>query len=122
MLLAYAVENLLKAAIIRKYSYEYKKQFRKTLKFPKELKCHDLVQLAKKAGLKFTMKEEDLLRRLTRSAIWYGGYPVSLEYTQLSGAETFSDKKEYFVSWFGGNDVKRLNGFIENIKARLQIQ
>lgn len=122
MLLAYAVENLLKAIIIRKRSREYKEGFRMTRKFPKELQSHDLVQLASKAGLEFNLEEEDLLRRLTRSATWYGRYPVPLHYTAGAGAETFSDGNEYAVSWFGGNDVERLNRFVEEIKIRLEIR
>ena len=119
MLLAYAVENLLKAAIIRKKSLEYKSKFRETLKFPKELQSNDLVNLARKAQLEFSREEEDLLRRLTRSAVWYGRYPIPLHYKHSSGAETFCDGKDYLVSWFGGNDVERLNKFVDMLKEKL---
>ncbi len=122
MLIAFALENLLKAAIIRGNSYEYKMNFRRSLSFPKELKKHDLVYLAKKVEIRFTMEEEDLLRRLTRSAIWYGRYPIPLDYKKTSGAETFSDGKEYSVSWFGFNDVARLNKFINDLILSLDIQ
>ena len=121
MLIAYAVENLLKAAIIREKSFEYKRKFHETLKFPKELRSHDLVKLARKAHLNISSEEEDLLRRLTRSATWYGRYPVPLYYKHISGVEIFSDGKEYSVSWFGGNDLERLNKFIETLKDRLSI-
>jgi hypothetical protein len=121
MLLAYAVENLLKGAIIRERSWEYKEHFRRTLKFPKELQSHNLIRLARKAGLEFSFEQEDLLRRLTRSATWYGRYPVPLLYPDSAGAETFSDGKEYAVSWFGGDDVNRLNLFIGKLKICLGI-
>ena len=121
MLIAYAVENLLKAAIIREKSFEYKREFSETLRFPKELQSHDLVELARKANLNISREEEDLLRRLTRSAIWYGRYPVPLDYKDISGVDIFSDGKKYFVSWFGGNDLERINKFIESLKDRLNI-
>ncbi len=116
MLKAFAVENVLKAAIIRNKSFEYRRKFRDTLKFPKELQSHDLVKLAKQACLDFNVEQEDLLRRLTRSATWYGRYPIPLNYRHSAGAEKFNDGSEYSVSWFGSNDVDRINDFIEELK------
>lgn len=111
-----------RAAIIHDCSFEFKKRFRDTRKYPREFQSHDLVKLARKAELKFTIEEEDLLRRLTRSAIWYGRYPVPLNYNESAGAETFSDGKEYSISWFGEDDVDRLNRFIEGLEVRLRIR
>ena len=122
MLIAYAVENFLKAAIIREKSFEYKRKFLETLKFPSELRSHNLVKLARRAHLNFSSEEEDLLRRLTRSATWYGRYPAPLYYKHSSGAETFLDGKKYSVSWFGNNDVERLNKFIGRLKDGLSIR
>ena len=122
MLRAFAVENILKAVIIRNKSTEYRRKFRDTLKFPKELQSHDLVKLAKKAGFDFTVEQEDLLRRLTRSATWHGRYPIPLNYRHSAGEERFKDGREYSVSWFGSNDVGRINDFIEELKHIFGIQ
>lgn len=119
MLMAYAIENLLKAAAVASHSQRYKADFRAKKKFPRELRSHDLVKLAQFLDLKFSQDEEDLLRRLTRSAVWYGRYPAPLEYTAMAGAETFSDGNEYSVSWFGGDDIERLNAFVLSLPARL---
>jgi len=53
MLIAYAVENIFKAVIVRNNSVDYKEKFKQTPKFPKELQSHSLVELAKKAGYSF---------------------------------------------------------------------
>ncbi len=119
MLLAFATENLFKAAAVARNGSKYKAAFRRTLKFPQELKKHDLVELAQLVGFTYSSEEEDLLRRLTRSAIWFGRYPAPLDYSEMSGQETFSDGNEFAVSWFGGNDVPRLNAFILSLPARL---
>lgn len=121
MLRAFAVENILKAVIIRNKSSEYRRKFRESLKFPKDLKSHNLVKLAKKAGFDFNAEQEDLLRRLARSATWYGRYPIPLDYRHSAGAEMFEDGNEYSVSWFGSNDVERINAFIEQLKHRFGI-
>jgi hypothetical protein len=119
MLIAFAVENLLKAAAIERKSLEYKIAFRAKRKFPKELQSHDLLRLAKLVGLQLEHGEEDLLRRLTRSAIWFGRYPVPLDYPEISGLAEFDDGKQYSVSWFGRNDVPRLNAFVDGLANRL---
>ena len=119
MLLSFAVENLLKAAAVARNSVRYRADFRAMSKFPEELKKHDLVKLAQFVQLAFSAEEEDLLRRLTRSAVWFGRYPAPLKYAQLSGTQTFVDGKEYSVSWFGSKDIERLNAFILGLPARV---
>jgi hypothetical protein len=117
MLVAYAIENLFKAAIVRKKALDYKQDFRMNpkFKFPKELKDHRLVVLAAEADFTFSLEEEDLLRRLTRHAIWAGRYPVPLQYNKTTVSEVFSNGRKYSVSWFGESDIKRLNAFVARI-------
>jgi hypothetical protein len=121
MLLAFATENLLKAAAVSHKRSQYKNEFRHSKKFPKELMKHDLIKLAQLVGLPYSDKEEDLLRRLTRSAIWFGRYPAPLDYADMSGQKTFDDGNEYTVSWFGEGDVERLNTFILGLPGRLKL-
>ena len=127
MLMSFSVENFLKAALVQKNSAQYERAFHDCLAeskpsrkcFPPELKTHDLFDLAVKAELSLFDGEEDFLRRLSRCAEWAGRYPSPLRYEAMSGAEIFSDGDEYSVSWFGGNDVERLNNFIKTLPARL---
>ena len=121
MLLSFAVENLLKAAAVAKHGRQYQEEFRAKKKFPKALQKHDLVKLAEFVELKFIDNEEDLFRRLTRSAVWYGRYPAPLEYPEMAGTATFLDGNEYSVSWFGGKDIERLNVLMRGLPARLGI-
>jgi hypothetical protein len=119
MLIAFAVENLLKAAAISRKYFEYRDEFHKKLRFPRALQSHDLIRLANLVDLTLEKGEEDLLRRLTRSAIWFGRYPVPLDYPDIDGRAQFSDGKEYSLSWFGRTDVLRLNALVEGLPARL---
>lgn len=121
MLMAFAVENLLKAAAISRNRLKYEMSFRLTGKFPSELQKHDLVKLGQSLNLTVKLEEEDLLRRLTRGAIWFGRYPAPLKYSEMSGIEQFSDGKEYQVSWFGQEDVNKLKIFINGLPARLEL-
>jgi hypothetical protein len=121
MLLAFAVENLLKAAIIKHHGLDYRMAFRERPKFPEQLKKHDLIELSKDAQLVIADDEEDLLRRLTRSAIWFGRYPVPLDYCEMSGVEEFNDGEKYSVSWLGASDIERFNNFILSLPARLEL-
>lgn len=119
MLVSFAVENLLKAAAVSRNSFAYKERFRSTGKFPAELQKHDLVGLIHSLGLVVTQEEEDLLRRLTRGATWFGRYPAPLKHSEMSGTERFSDGKEYSVSWFGREDVTKVGTFINGLPVRL---
>jgi len=119
MLLSFSVENLLKAAAISQNGDGYREQFRAKARFPKALTKHDLVQLAQKVGLALKPGEEDLLRRLKRSAVWHGRYPVPLEHADLRGEEEFLDGKKRSISWFGQSDIERLNTFVIGLPARL---
>lgn len=119
MLWSFAVENLLKAAIVRKDSKALMEQFQKKNKFPSKLKSHKLVDLVKEAGLAITLEEEDLLRRLTRSAIWNGRYPVPLDFKEMSGVEEFSDGQSYSISWRGRDDIGTLDALLSKIEQHL---
>lgn len=122
MLIAYAVENLFKAAIVRENSLIFRHEFQSNKKFPTDLKSHELVELAKKAGFNYSLEEEDLLRRLTRHAIWAGRYPIPLGYKESAVSEKFSNGSHHHISWFGKSDIERLNSLIIRIKESLELK
>jgi len=79
MLCAYAIENLLKAQIIRKKQAEIRAHIEAKSVLPKVMRDHDLYKLTMKAGFPELAKEEEmLLRRLSRCSLWYGRYPVPI--------------------------------------------
>ena len=93
MLCAYAIENLFKARIIQKERARLEAQLPSSTVLPKQLRQHDLYQLALDAGLEALAHEEAaLLRRLTRSSVWYGRYPVPLTDEMLN---PMRDSKNY---------------------------
>jgi hypothetical protein len=117
MLTAFAIENLLKAELVRKFYRQFKEEFDSSGELPPLLKRHHLFILAKKAGLSMGPEEEDLLRRLTRAAIWAGRYPIPIEFGELSGGEQFSDGSVRSISYLGGKDVDRLRKLLSKIRA-----
>ena len=118
MLTAFAVENLLKAELVRKFHGSFQQQFDSSGKLPPLLKTHVLFVLAKKAGFSMGVEEEDMLRRLTRSATWAGRYPVPIQSNELASGERFSDGKVWSISHLGGNDVDRLRKLVDNIRSQ----
>lgn len=117
MLMAFAVENILKAALVRAESSNLAERFEQNSKFPKELKGHDLLILAKAARITIGFENEDLLRRLTRNAIWSGRYPVPLYHCDSHNSEVYSDGGQYLVAFFGATDIERLRTFVEKIRC-----
>lgn len=121
MLTAFSVENLLKAELVRRYYRECLSEFEVTGNLPRVLKSQNLYDLAKKCGLTPDSEEEDLLRRLTRAAVWAGRYPLPRSYRELSSSETFSDGKQWSVSYRSGNDVEAFRALVMRIRATLNL-
>lgn len=119
MLVAFVVENLLKAALVRRHQHELRTAFERSGKLPTELKSHNLFVLARKAGIAVDVETEDLLRRLTRAAVWAGRYPVPAGFRESSSDEEFADGKEWLVSYFSESDPERLTQLIARLKNDL---
>jgi len=123
MLSSYAIENLLKAVIIKKQRKELENTINTSIKFPTILKEHDLFKLAKRAGLlNFALGNEEYLKKLTRSAIWYGRYPMP---TNPSDFNTFGvaeqDKTPYSLSSYTSMDVKEVKRLVNEIRGFLNL-
>lgn len=83
MIMGFAFENLFKALIVLNQLDDLKENFKKKPELPRDLKSHDLGDLAKKAGLEISDSETtDLLDKLTRHSVWAGRYscPIKAEY------------------------------------------
>jgi len=113
MLCSFALENLLKARIVEKRRSEFARALGSGATLPKVLKEHDLYRLTREAGLDaLAAQEESLLHRLTRSAVWYGRYPVPVTAAGLSNFRR-SEHKAFDISltqYSSGDrdDIKRL--------------
>ncbi len=74
LLVGYAVENLLKGILMVQHPENLKPSGHVT-----GIKGHDLVSICSCCGIALTQEESDLLRKLTRSIVWQGKYPVPLD-------------------------------------------
>jgi hypothetical protein len=115
MLISFAVENLLKAMIVREKRSEIVDELLRG-RLPKILKSHDLITLSQLA--QFPIKnelQEDLLRRLSRSAVWRGRYPIPLDY-RSGRSVRFLDGKKYNISLDREIDLELIKELIKDIK------
>jgi len=86
MLTSFAVENLLKGALVARNRARYEMALFQTpeRKFPGELHSHDLLALGEeRLGLVFSNEEKDLLKRLSHCGTWSGRYPVPVRFSEL---------------------------------------
>jgi hypothetical protein len=117
MLVAYGIENLLKALIVVKKRDELKNgnELQKG-QLPKILNSHNLVRLCKLAGFPITnQQQEELLRRLSRGAVWYGRYPIPTSYNS-GKAEIFLNGKEYIICLHRENDITMIKELIKAVR------
>jgi len=76
LLAAFALENALKAYIVRANRDEFAQYIKEKKRLPEKLKSHDLEPLAVAAGIPIPSKaESEFLTRMSRYAIWAGRYP-----------------------------------------------
>lgn len=105
------VESLLKAIRILQYQAAGKpvaaKNRRGSLTLTRELKTHDLLGLAKAAGITLEPAEVTLLERLTDFVEWAGRYPVG-----VAADQTANDAGAYYAA-----DRDIVFAFVSRLKA-----
>jgi hypothetical protein len=80
MLYGFALENLFKATwTYKKFGSPHEEGYRPIAAFPKELKTHDLVQLANLIDPELANKYKFSLELLADAATWSGRYPCSIK-------------------------------------------
>ncbi len=114
MLIAFAIENILKSKIISKNKIEFRKSIIEKGKLPKVLKSHDLYKLANMLDILLDSKEESYLRRLSRAAVWAGRYPVPLEHKDLLGKK-YSDGEIHMEAFFTRGEIKGINKLLDKL-------
>ncbi|MBL7205935.1 MAG: hypothetical protein ISS63_16640 [Desulfobacteraceae bacterium] len=121
MLISYALENLLKALYIKTNYQKIDAGLKQSCKLPKSIKCHDLWNLAKELDVvQREWGEETLLKKVSRSAVWFGRYPTP---TKPKDLKRFHDS-EYestpmpFSSYMN-TDLEEIRAIISRIKSKL---
>ena len=112
MLVAYALENLLKAFIVRNRQSDLEAKVSRKHALPSPLKSHDLVTLASSAGAKSALLayRQDLLKRMARSAVWYGRYPVPLSFA----------RREPAIDYLTGADIDEVRCLVRDLRSEYQ--
>lgn len=115
MLVAYAIENYLKAILIADSEATYRSDILRTGNLPKELNEHNLITLAKKSKFVFTDIELSLLSRLSRNSKWQGRYPVPAKADQLNSMASHNGKA-IFTAFLAPVDISNLAKLVRRIK------
>ncbi len=122
ILIAYAVENLFKAVII----YDQQDTLRSSVlnklgQFPRKIKTHDLIYLAKEAHFNFNVPDEDLLIRLYRNSDWAGRYPVPISSSKLNNIKVFTtDGLPHLTALFRPSDIDYLNTLLQRVRNHVK--
>jgi hypothetical protein len=129
LVFSFAIENLLKASLVRDKKTEYARQLKSKPVLPRELKEHDLVKLVIKAKEAAKVRadlgddQEELFRRLTRRAIWSARYPVAVSAESMPGLQKFRDGELGSTSHETGGDaadaMRLVNELCRDLKLSL---
>jgi len=123
MLTSYALENLLKALYVKTNCREVKAALEKSCQLPRCISTHNLWQLAKRFGVvRGESGEESLLKKLSRSAEWFGRYPVPTSPRGLKRCHNSESESENipipFCSYMN-TDLEEIEEIISSIRSRL---
>jgi hypothetical protein len=123
MLLAYAVENIFKAALVKARTQEFRDEFERTSRLPNELRKrgHRLIDLAQSVGFNPTRDEEGLLRKSTRASRWSGRYPVPVKLRERETSEVFRDGTSWPTAFNFRTDIDQVKDLILKIKRDLSL-
>ncbi len=121
MLVAYACENLLKAAVVRLSKNDLQSLAQTKGVLPTSLKSHNLYELAVAVGLDPSEGQELLLRRLTWNAVWSGRYPVPLKAIDWYGDIKMSNGNNTMVTFFNSDDVSSVKEIVSWLESSLRL-
>ncbi|HEV8609078.1 MAG TPA: hypothetical protein VGS98_03305 [Thermoanaerobaculia bacterium] len=126
LLLAYVLENLLKALIVKRFPKDLATRiferrgkdakrnqtdyFDEGMLLPYPLDIHDLVKLASEAGLSLNALEEQLLRHFYRWSLWSARYHVPKK------SKDMTERKDILSS----NDPREVIAMIDRIRAAIK--
>ncbi len=122
MLVAYAIENYLKAILVTKNREKYGNEIINTGNLPEDLKKkgHDLIGLLGKIKSKICLTEAELslLTRLYRHSVWQGRYPIPINADGLLKSTTSYNGKSFDIKAIGlkHEDIDAVKIFIRRIK------
>jgi len=121
MLIGFALENLLKAKLIRLNRDVASTQFVATRKLPAFLKSHDLRALAADAGFRPTQSDEVVLTLLTRAVVWDGRYPIPARVSDMHRIVKSREGQKRRMS-FQELDVDDVLGLVAKIREKLNLR
>jgi hypothetical protein len=110
MLAGFAVENLVKGRMAIGVN--------PSGRLPEKFKTHDLLALARQAGIQFDETEEDLLKMLTVAAEWHGRYPVPI--TADDYFREFRDSPSWIAGLFGSPSLRNARALIGRLRRELE--
>jgi len=121
ILISYALENFLKALYIKTNYQKIEAELKENCELPKSIKGHDLWKLAKELDVVAgEWGEENLLKKVSRSAVWFGRYPTPLKPKDLNGL--YDSEYENIAIPFNSymnTDLEEIRLIISRIKSKL---
>ena len=114
MLIAYALENYIKAILIHRNIDSLRGWLLSDL--PCYIKNHNLVSLAREANIRLNTSEEELLCRLSRYSTWAARYPVPTDSDSLKAEKELSDGRTYLMACYYPTDLDRILCFAGRLR------
>jgi hypothetical protein len=119
MLMAFAVENLCKGALIRNGLLDISTERLARKGLPRAITTHNLRVLVRAVEMPTDDREQELLSRMTRSSRWRGRYPVPVKYEDAIHSLVVDDGNKYPAAWFGASDIERMDALVAKLRMHV---
>ena len=117
MIAGFVAENLLKAMVAKAAAPQGSVEPAVSLK---EIKTHNLLKLAAKAGVPVTDSGSELLQRLAYFAVWAGRYPSPVSVTDLK-PKAISGADPSTLNYVRGSDIRAIDQLVAHCAKSLGI-
>ena len=121
MLISFALEDLLKALYIKTNHQKIEAELEEICELPKSIKGHNLWEIAKELDVvQREWGEETLLKKLGRSAVWFGRYPTPSKLKDLNEfhVSEYENRQIPFRAYMN-TDLEEIKALISRIKSKL---
>jgi hypothetical protein len=122
MLLGFAIENILKAGIVKKNATSFHESALSHARLPSELVNHNLTRLAELACSDLAPDDIRLLKKLETNLRWAGRYPVPLQPELVQSGTRLKNQISTSARFFNSSDISNTKQLVSRLLDNLGLK
>ena len=121
MLVAYALENLMKGYLIDRDKESLRREILSKARLPSALVTHNLTTLASQCKLKMTVEEQVVFRRLSKHSNWIGRYPFAKNYRDFFHLSPMNKIPSTGIAW-SSSEIEEIKQLVRKVCRKIGVK